>query len=43
MATKFDAAEIAAKARVDTYVANGRADNALARTLSGEIGTHFIA
>lgn len=41
MKSKFDAADIAGAAGVETFVTSGQADHAIARTLSGEIGTHF--
>lgn len=43
MVTKFSAARIANENGVDMWIANGRADNVIERTLSGEIGTHFLA
>lgn len=41
MRTKFDAAKIATEAGVEMWIANGRAENAIARTIRGEIGTQF--
>ncbi len=41
MLTKFDAARIAMSAGVEMWIANGRTENAIARALSGEIGTRF--
>ncbi len=43
MVTKFLAAEIAKASGIDMWIANGRADDSIRRTLSGEIGTHFVA
>ncbi len=43
MTTKIGAARIAMPAGIDTWVANGRAENAIERALGGEIGTHFVA
>ncbi len=41
MTTKFDAGRIALASGVSMWIANGRVDNAIARALAGEIGTHF--
>jgi glutamate 5-kinase len=41
MKTKFEAAKIALDSGVEVWVANGRADNVIHRTLDGQIGTHF--
>lgn len=41
MITKFAAAKIACSSNVATWVTNGRTENAIRRTLNGEIGTHF--
>lgn len=43
MRTKFDAANIAMKSNVDTWIANGREENAVSRAINGEIGTHISA
>ncbi len=43
MVTKFSAAKIANANGVEMWVANGRIENAIQRTLNGEIGTHFVA
>ena len=42
MKTKLEAALIATKNGVDTWIANGQEENAVVRALNGEIGTHFI-
>lgn len=41
MKTKFDAARIATAAGVEMWIAHGREEDAIERTLKGEIGTHF--
>ncbi len=41
MRTKFKAARIALDSGVEMWIANGRDDNAIKRTLNNEIGTHF--
>lgn len=41
MTTKLKGAEIATAAGVETCIANGRAERAIKRALSGEIGTRF--
>jgi len=41
MVTKIQAAEIAGRAGVATFIANGWVDRAIARALAGEIGTRF--
>lgn len=43
VSSKFAAAGTAALAGVETWYANGREENAIKRTLDGEIGTHFTA
>lgn len=43
MTTKFSAAEIAQQAGVDLYIANGRAQEAVIKAITGEIGTHFTS
>lgn len=43
MTSKFQAANIAVNNGVDMWIANGRAANAIARTINGEIGTHFVS
>ncbi len=41
MGTKLEAAQIARTDGVEMWIANGRSENAIQRTLAGEIGTHF--
>lgn len=41
MISKFNAAKIAAQNGIETYIANGRAQNVIKRVLAGEIGTQF--
>lgn len=41
MSTKFAAAAIAKNAGVEMWIANGKTDDAISRTLNGELGTHF--
>lgn len=41
MKTKVSAARIAKVSGVESYIANGRENNVISRTLLGEIGTHF--
>lgn len=43
MSSKFDAAGIAGPAGVDTYVANGRQDDAVSAALAGLAGTRLVA
>jgi len=42
MITKVRAAKIAGQAGVETFIANGSAEQAITRTLNGEIGTRFV-
>jgi glutamate 5-kinase len=42
MITKIQAAEIARRAGVETFIAHGRERNAIAQALNGEIGTRFM-
>lgn len=42
MQTKFAAARIARASGVAMYIANGRLQNVLERTMAGETGTHFM-
>ena len=42
MRTKFDAANIAIEHGIDMWIANGSEHNAIQRSISGEIGTHFF-
>ncbi len=42
MATKFQAARIAAQYDVEMFIANGRQENVLQLTLNGQAGTRFI-
>jgi glutamate 5-kinase len=41
MLTKFEAAKIAISNGLEMYIANGRQEDVIARTLAGEVGTHF--
>lgn len=43
MRTKFEAARIALKCGVNTWIAHGRTDNVIHQALQGSAGTHFIA
>lgn len=43
MVTKFSAAQIAVRSGVDMWIADGREEDVIERTLSGEVGTHFVA
>jgi glutamate 5-kinase len=43
MVTKFNAAKIAQASGIDLYIANGRSENAISRTLNENAGTHFTA
>lgn len=43
MITKFNAASIATQNGIDMWIADGKADNAIHRAMSGEIGTRFLA
>ena len=42
MMTKVCAARAALDADVETFIADGRADDAIRKVLAGEIGTHFL-
>jgi glutamate 5-kinase len=43
MITKFTAARIANENGIDMWIANGRVEDAIERTLKGELGTRFLA
>ena len=43
MKSKFEAATLATENSIDMWIANGRETNAIARAISGEIGTRFIS
>jgi glutamate 5-kinase len=43
MATKFNAAFVVNKHGIDMWVANGREEDVIIRTLNGEVGTHFTS
>lgn len=42
MMTKVRAARVALDADVETFIADGRVDDAIRKVLAGEIGTHFL-
>lgn len=41
MMTKVRAARLAAEAGIETFIADGRIDGAIGKTIAGRIGTHF--
>ncbi|HTE58204.1 MAG TPA: hypothetical protein VK694_05670 [Verrucomicrobiae bacterium] len=41
MVTKFDAAALTTAAGIETWIAHGRADNAIEQAMNGQIGTTF--